>query len=408
MSRFKRQLERLPAPPGGSAPPGAVPLEQLQTRLEALAQGCPLASPEPPWGSFEALGFEPQPTAQGPVLVRRWCLPSDHLVGRAPTSAARSASAGLLALLALDPSLAGGELGRALYLDTETTGLGGAGSLAFLVGLAAFDAEGALWLEQLLLRSPSDEAALLDWLTRRVEHASCLVSFNGRSFDWPLLVSRYVMVRRPAPPAPPHLDLLHVARRLHRGRLGRCSLKRIEVEVLGFQRGQDIEGAEVASRYAHFLRTGDVQELAPVIEHNAWDVLSMAALVGLYGEPLERLEGGDLVGLARTLRRAGALTEASLAAERAVVHGGGAAALRARGDIAKARGERSRALEDYEALAREVSEPSLRLELAKLYEHHVKRPWSALEQVERGTSETPERQARRRSRLQSKLRRQGR
>jgi hypothetical protein len=115
----------------------------------------------------------------------------------------------------------------------------------------------------------------------------------------------------------------------------------------------------------------------------------MAALVGLYGEPLEgtQLAADDLAGVAKTLLRAGHRDRAFEVASRAVDAGGGRVSLRARAEIAKARGDRHRALRDFEALATHVDDRSVRLELAKLYEHYVKEPRLALQMVEQGTSE---------------------
>src|SRR6185369_4964847 len=106
---------------------------------------------------------------------------------------------------------------------------------------------------------------------------------------------------------PPHLDLVHVARRLHKLRAVGATLGAVEREVLGFIRHDDVPSGQVCACYLHFLRTGDPRALIAVVDHNAWDVVSMAALVGLYGEPLEgtQLEAQDLVGVARTLKRAG-------------------------------------------------------------------------------------------------------
>lgn len=160
-----------------------------------------------------------------------------------PVDAARSSRPELLALLALDPSLSGIELGGALFLDTETTGLGGAGAIAFLLGLAWFDEQARLNVEQLLLRSPADEPALLTLLSERLARTTLLVSYNGKAFDWPLLKSRYVMNHRPIPGNLPHLDLLHVGRRLHRARLGACGLITLESDVLGFERGDNVTAA---------------------------------------------------------------------------------------------------------------------------------------------------------------------
>jgi hypothetical protein len=132
----------------------------------------------------------------------------------------------------------------------------------------------------------------------------------------------------------------------------------------------------------------------------------MAALVGLYGEPLNSsLSPEDLAGIAQTLRRAGALEHASVAAEAAVQRSATAQSLRARAEVAKARGDRARALADFESLASAVDDPTIRLELAKLYEHWVKAPDRALEWVALGTGESPESVNKRTQRLARKAQR---
>lgn len=350
------------------------------------------------------LDFAPVEATSGCVHRRTRAWSADHWIGCIPIKAAVEACSEYWALLALDPSLAAIDPRRALFLDTETTGLGGgAGILAFLVGLAWFDADGRLVLEQLLLRSPADEPGQLELLTERILSASLLVTFNGKSFDWPLLANRFVMNRLQPPELTGHLDLLHVARRLHKPRMARVSLKALEVEVLSIDRGPDIDGAEMGPRYNHFLRTGDEEALRPVIEHNAIDVLSMVALAGLYGEPLTRIDTADWVPLGRVLRRARDLDRAELVAERAMQSGGGSEARRLCAELARARGDRDRALAEYEFLCDCVDDPKLRLELVKLYEHHAKSPLRALEVLERGTGESALATERRRARLQRKV-----
>jgi len=368
---------------------------RIQATLERTARRAPLA---PPAVDTVDLPFATLDTPLGPLHVRTQRLSPGHKTGRALLGPGRVASAELLALLALDPSLATCEPEGALYLDTETTGLaGGTGTVAFLVGLAWWD-RGALVLEQLVVRALGEEAPMLERLRERLAAASMLVTFNGKSFDMPLLRTRFAMARMEAPPSPPHLDLLHVARRVHGKRLGQgCRLVVIERDVLGFERIDDVASGDVSACYLHFLRTGDGGALLGVIEHNAWDVVAMAAMVGLYGEPLHgELAVADVVGVARTLRRAGALGRARVAAEAAVEREATPEALRARADIAKARGDRASALADFESLATSVDDASVRLELAKLYEHWVREPERALHWVDRGTGEEPE-QARKRS-----------
>jgi hypothetical protein len=244
-----------------------------------------------------------------------------------------------------------------------------------------------------------------------------LVTFNGKSFDLPLLRTRFVLARQSIGIEPPHLDLVHLARRIHRARGGAFRLVRLERDVLGFEREDDVPSGDVAAHYLHFLRSGDARALLGVVEHNAWDVATMAVLVGLYGEPLEvsQLGAGDLAGVAISMKRAGAVERAFVVAEQAVAratshrhHNGIEASLEARAKIAKARGDRARALADYEQLAAKVDSAAVRLELAKLYEHFARSPGQALTVATQGTGEDETRSEKRRRRLQTKLEREGR
>jgi uncharacterized protein YprB with RNaseH-like and TPR domain len=421
---FKNKLATLAPPKVGEAlralepssaaeapPARSGTLAELRRKMADILQNSAFlpAAPRPaqsrssPDGG-SALPFVREERASGPLFRRHQVLSPSHHVGRMPVDAAASSRPELLGLLALDPQVSASDPRRALYFDTETTGLGGgAGVLAFLVGLAWFDDELRLHAEQFLLRSPAEELPFLEALSERVNSADLLVSYNGKAFDLPLLNGRMVMNRRPRLPERAHLDLLHIARRLHKARLGACRLISLESEVLGFVRGPDIAGIDIAPRYAHFLRSGDDSVLEDVIEHNAWDVVSMAALVALYGEPFDLLHERDLLGLAHTLKRARAYDDAERAAVVAFSRGAGPDARRAHGEIAKARGDRAQALVHFEAFAAEVDDPAVRLELAKLYEHHVRAPISALGWVEQGTAEAPERAARRRARLEAKI-----
>jgi hypothetical protein len=383
-------------------------LDELRRRMaEILTRPAPVppVAPEPSGERMplDELPFVRRETEAGVLYQRIEGLAASHRVGTVGLEAALGASAEMLSLLALDDAIGAASPMGFLFLDIETTGLGGAGSLAFLVGLASFDASGRLFVEQLLLDRPGNERALLERVRERVQAAELIVSFNGKAFDHPMLAARFVMNRMPPPALPPHLDLLHVGRRLHRRRLQRCTLKHLESEVLGFVRGEDIDGHEVATRYVQYLQSGDAAGLVPVVEHNYWDVVSMVAFVGLYGQPLPELAALDLASLARTLKRAGAATRASDAAEHALRRGGGVEALRIRAELAKARGDVDAALRDFEQICEQTDDPRSRLELAKLYEHRRRQPERALYWVERGTSEGGVTHEKRRSRLERKL-----
>jgi uncharacterized protein YprB with RNaseH-like and TPR domain len=392
-------------------------LLELRARIRAVIErsGGGRTHPEPPRRDDADLPFALERTSLGPLYVRELRLLPSHRTGRASVLPSRDASSELLALLALDPSLSRCAPRRALYIDTETTGLrGGTGTLAFLVGLAFWedggeggDASGGstLVVEQLLLRSPGEEAPILDRLAARIRAASVLVSFNGKAFDLPLLRTRFAMARMPLPIEPPHLDLVHVARRIHKGSPGACKLTALEERVLGFVRENDVPSGEVSACYLHFLRTGDARAILGVVEHNAWDVVAMASLVGLYGEPLETtaLSARDLVGVARTLFRAGEKNRGLAVVERAVLGGAGDSALLARAEMRKRMGSRARALADFEAMATRGDDPYVQLELAKLYEHFAKDPVRALAACQSGTGESPEATTRRLRRLERKI-----
>lgn len=384
------------------------PLEALRRKTSALLETRMDPRPTPDLARVDAcehLPFVTVETEHGRIAQRLFRQGPSTAVGKMSLAQAARVDVGMLSLLALDPALSDLDPKRALYFDTETTGLGGAGALAFLVGLGWFDDEGNFVLEQLLLDDPSQELALLGRFEELVERSEFLVSFNGKSFDWPLLAARCVMNRRPAFRCLPHLDLLHVSRRVHRRRLERCRLVDLESQVLGWERGEDdIPGAEIPPRYSHYLRTRDGQALRPVVDHNAWDVLSMAALVALYGEPVEALVGADLLGLAETLTRARAFDHAERAADRAMELGEGISGLSVRARLHKARGDKARALLDFQALSEQVDVPEIRLELAKLFEHHEKDFRRALALVELGTGEDDEALGRRRVRLERRQR----
>ncbi|MEO8875791.1 MAG: ribonuclease H-like domain-containing protein [Polyangiaceae bacterium] len=401
----------------------ASPLDELRNRMRAILERTAITPRKLEPVDTPELPFVTHDTPKGPLHLRAYRLAASHRMGRVSLLPARHASPELLALLALDPQIASCDPMRALYIDTETTGLaGGAGTVAFLIGLAFWDGEPGsinrgLMVEQILVRALGEEAPMLEHVAQRIREASMLVSYNGKSFDLPLIRTRFVMARVQAPVEPPHFDLLHVARRLHRARLkargdaSTCKLTTLERLILGFERHDDVPSADVSAHYLHFLRTGETKALLGVVEHNAWDVLAMAALLGLYGEPLESSELGvsEIAAVARTMKRAGAvdraLETAELAMERALAlpRPDLEEPLRARAEIAKARGDRARALADYTHLAESVDDPRARLELAKLYEHFVKDIPRALELALSGTGEKEAEQSKRAGRLTRKI-----
>lgn len=204
---------------------------------------------------------------------------------------------------------------KCLFLDTETTGLsGGAGTVAFLVG-AGYLKENALVIEQYLMRDYSDEPELIDRLANLMEDFDCVCTFNGRTFDMPLLEARFTMCRmRHRWREMENLDLLHPARRTWKLRLGSCRLSHLEEKIFGLERTGDIPGSEVPQRYFDFLKTGNMSLLEDVISHNRQDIATLATLLVklccIYDKPECLREKKDLFSVGKALERQGELKPA--------------------------------------------------------------------------------------------------
>jgi uncharacterized protein YprB with RNaseH-like and TPR domain len=221
--------------------------------------------------------------------------------------------------------------GKWLFLDTETTGLsGGTGTYAFLVGLAWWDS-GGLQVEQFLLRDYSEEHSLLHELAGRIAERPVLVTYNGKTFDWPLLESRFKMTRAiPVPRLGAHLDLLHPARAVWKMRLGSVRLVDIEQRILdparlGWHRENDIVSSQIPQYYFDYLRFGAAHPLRGVVRHNEMDLRGLAALFGKLNSLLNEGPGHlaeadslDLFGLSRFLNKRGEKVRAHSACSQAL------------------------------------------------------------------------------------------
>ena len=165
-----------------------------------------------------------------------------------------------------------------LFFDAETTGLGvGAGNVPFMLGIGFFRGDG-LVVRQLFVRDPGEERAMLQYFRGLLASFTHLVSYNGRTFDWPVLKNRFVLNRIPLDGGAEHLDLLHVSRSLWRGSLASCRLGTVEEERLGVYRTEDISGALAPALYFQYLSSGDGRIMDGVFKHNEIDVLTLATL----------------------------------------------------------------------------------------------------------------------------------
>ena len=218
---------------------------------------------------------------------------------------------------ACDPMFTGNtwDVRRLLFLDTETTGLsGGAGTVAFEIGVGFIDERGMV-IRQYVMRDYGEEGAMLAEIAKLFERCDTVVTFNGKSFDLPLIESRMIMQRiRLNVTAYPHLDLLHACRRVYKLRLGRCNLATLEAAVLGNERDDDLPGALVPQRYFDYLKTGEFALMEDVLRHNLQDVQSLAELIGhlcaAFREPLALSHPEDVYGIGRTLMRGGRVEQA--------------------------------------------------------------------------------------------------
>jgi uncharacterized protein len=197
------------------------------------------------------------------------------------------------------------------FLDTETTGLaGGSGTYAFLVGVGRITPQG-FRVRQFFMRDFGEEASLLSALTEHLRQFDVLITYNGRTFDQPLLETRFRMVRqRPPFSALEHLDLLFGARRLWNLRFDSCRLVDLENQILGVERQGDLPGELIPYVYFEYVRTREIFRLMPVFHHNAIDILTLACLTAIVPrafsapEQAEFSHGAEMVGLARWWRQA--------------------------------------------------------------------------------------------------------
>ncbi|MEZ4713476.1 MAG: ribonuclease H-like domain-containing protein [Caldilineaceae bacterium] len=240
---------------------------------------------------------------------------------------------------------------NAAFIDTETTGLGGgAGVYCFMVGVGQFERHDEVAdrrgepthfvVRQLFMRNPAEESALLAALAERLQQAALAVTFNGRTFDLPLLRTRYLQNQRFLPTAhtkpnllaesAPHLDLLHPARRLWRRRLPSCRLSYLEQAILGLARSeQDVPSHLIPSYYTEYVRSGDAGKMPGIFYHNREDIVSMVSLAeqlcAAFGaaetkraSSANALHGLEWLALGCSHEAAGELAEAERALRRAL------------------------------------------------------------------------------------------
>ncbi len=376
LASLRRRLRRLGVTRGDEMSSHAL-VTQRGPDIEALVEG--VVDGTPSGSCFRAVRVYPGNTRHGGVVLADWL----------------TLTPATLAVLAADPRVAHVETDQVIFLDTETTGLGGSGTLVFEVGIGRFDADGNFEVHQLFLRDPQEEPAMLHRLAELIPPGAVLATFNGRSFDVPLLAGRLVLNRRPLTlERLPNLDLLMPARRLWKRRLPSCALSSLEDSVLGLhRRGEDVPGYLIPSLYNDYLRTRDARQMVRVLYHNEMDLLSMVSLgVRLArafeapDDPLLHVE--DRLSLARWYGAVGLLERAQVAYRAALEQAPDGLtrheALSGLASLLKSANRRAEAEPLWADLADLKHDIRGHEELAKYYEwHHVNLP-HALEWTERG------------------------
>ena len=288
------------------------------------------------------------------------------------------------AWLARDERLACVDPSRIAFIDTETTGLaGGSGTYTFLVGVGVFEGD-AFVIHQFFMRDYGEESAQIEALGSLLDRMEAVVSFNGKSFDLPLIETRFIMNRRPPRlVGAPHLDLLAPARRIWKHRLESCALSSLEGNVLGVRRTQaDVPGWLIPELYVEYTRTGDARNLVGVFYHNAQDILSLVTLAArlcafLAGDEQlagSALPGEDLYGLGGLLLDLGQSTRAEQVYSQAACTCGMPSvrelAMRDLAYLLKRQERRTEALPWWQQLAETAGAVYACEELAKHYEWH--------------------------------------
>lgn len=236
-------------------------------------------------------------TPFGDSFIRENYFPRDYRCGEVELFHIFQSSAKTISSLARDDRLKKIDISKTVFLDTETTGLaGGAGTYVFLVGVGYFEGD-QFCVRQYFMRDYNEERALLSALNDLLSNFKAVVTYNGKTFDLPLMESRYIMSgMKMSLKNPYHFDLLYPARRLWKRRLENCSLSTVERDILGVIRDDDVPGYLIPEIYFSYLRTKDARALKQVFEHNLQDILSMVALVSrmcfLVEDPLNNTEYG--------------------------------------------------------------------------------------------------------------------
>ncbi len=372
-----------PQPPDSTQPEGTAP--EVRDSAPAPPRAVPYTTGAGGPTLDQVLRGEWYRTPDGDCLVVERRYPISHPRGPVPLGHVLYARPSVLWDAARVPHLKDLDTRKLLFLDTETTGLsGGTGTYVFLVGVGFFSPDGTqAIIRQYFMPDVSAERGMLCALNDLFCEFGAVVTFNGKSFDWPLLETRYTYSRlRCVLRDPPHLDMLGPSRRLWKERLPSCSLDMLEAHVLGIDRGFDVPGWRIPSLYFQYLRAGHPGHVLPVFSHNEQDLLTLMALTGHVGHILDRpdevdLQAAEWLGLGKLYEDLGRYHDSLRAYERGLELGPSSdlrtTALRRLSYLYRYLQQRDEAVAIWSRLAAEGTHLMFPyLELAKHYEHRVR------------------------------------
>ncbi len=266
-----------------------------------------------------------------------------------------------------------------VFIDAETTGLSsGTGTFAFMLGMGWFDDQNAFHVKQIFLPEPACENAYLSALTEILARFSTIVSFNGKSFDIPLIKTRYMLHSAPSPfEDMSHIDLLHLSRRVWRYRLASRTLGELETHILHFTRSEvELPGWMAPKLYLDYLQTKDAAPMKGMFYHNQIDIVSLAALLCVLEKMLglETDSPSELFALAEYLEHSGDTPGATQAYQQTIATGAETVfAVQAQyrlGLLHRRANNWPKAISCWMQAA--VSSPEACIELAKYYEHQTR------------------------------------
>ncbi|WP_024891830.1 ribonuclease H-like domain-containing protein [Luteimonas huabeiensis] len=281
MSALASRLAGLRRQAGGSVPSRPAPPSRSPVPpTPPMSAAAPARRADPAAQLRRLLDLRPQPALR-PAPAADRALPGEEIAPGLRYLEQRIPWEGAGEALPLH-GIGQGEVARArvLAFDTETTGLaGGTGTRAFMIGAADWR-DGGLRLRQLTIATLAAERAMLAAFAGWIGADTVLLSYNGKSYDRPLLSTRYRLARMADPlPACGHIDLLHPMRRRYRNVWPNCRLATAERQLLGVLREDDLPGAEAPAAWLHYLRGGSAAKLRRVGLHNAQDLRSLCGLL---------------------------------------------------------------------------------------------------------------------------------